>query len=169
MRSGRFIIGVIIILFGLNFLFNLDLMRILIAGLIIWVGFRMLTGEGRRNFGDWGQQTNSQDDEIDRVLVFSGMNKKFVSNSFKGATITAIFGGAEVDLSDVKTTDKELTLEFTAVFGGIRVKLPKTWSVSSDGVGILGGFENSTRQEGKTSTKVRVKGAAIFGGVELTS
>lgn len=167
MRSGRFIIGIIVILFGLNFLFNLDLIRILVAGLIIWIGIRMLTGDRRNNWGDWSEQSESQDDEIDRVLVFSGMNKKFVSDNFRGATITAIFGGGDIDLSEVKAANKELTLDFTAIFGGLRVKLPKNWSISSGGAGILGGFENSTKLSGKATTNVKVKGAAILGGVEL--
>jgi predicted membrane protein len=167
MKQSRIIIGVLIILIGLNFLFNLNLVRIIIAGFIIWLGLRVIMGSERRF--DYSEQTEAEEDKVDRVLVFSGINKKFISSNFQGTNIVAVFGGGEIDLSDVKTKEKEVILEFTAVFGGLKVILPKSWAVKSEGVGIIGGFDNKTKLSGKKTVDVKLKGAAILGGVEIVN
>jgi hypothetical protein len=55
-----------------------------------------------------------------------------------------------------------------AVFGGLKVRIPKNWKVKSEAVGIIGGFDNRTRNE-KADIVVHVKGVAMMGGVEITN
>lgn len=168
MSQTRLIFGVFIILIGLSVLIDLPVLKILFALFVVWLGMRVIVGrEG--GFIDFREKTEAHEDEIKRVLVFTGINKKFVSSDFKGGEIVAVFGGGDIDLSDVKTKQKELTLELTAVFGGLKVKLPSSWSIKSEGVGILGGYDNKTQLKGRKTVDATIKGAAIFGGVEIVS
>ena len=165
--NARIIVGVVIILLGLNFLFNLNLVRIIFAGIIIWLGVKVITGNTDKM--DFSEQTDAEEDFVKRVLVFSGINKKFLSDNFQGAEVVAVFGGGEIDLSEVKTKEKELSMDITAIFGGLKVRVPQTWAVKSEGVGIMGGFDNKTKVGTKKTTEVKLKGLGLLGGVEIVN
>jgi hypothetical protein len=58
----------------------------------------------------------------------------------------------------------------SAIFGGIEIKVPDNWQVTSDGTGIFGGFSDETAHppEGTPGLKrLIIKGEAVFGGVEV--
>jgi hypothetical protein len=67
--------------------------------------------------------------------------------------------------------EDEAVLELNAVFGGIEVKLPESWSVVMKGAGVFGAFQDSTVQPDPriypSPKRLIVKGGAVFGGVEL--
>lgn len=164
--TARYIVGAFIILIGLGFLFNFDVFRFIFPVIIILIGIAILTG--RHRSWDYSHVNSISEDNLKRVLVFSGINAKVESTNFSKGELVAVFGGGDLDLSAVKTKAKEVELDLVAVFGGLRVRIPAEWKVTSEGVGILGGFSVET---GKSSGNVLVhlKGAAILGGVEVTS
>jgi hypothetical protein len=163
---GRVIVGMVITLVGVGMLFNIDVFKYIVPVFIIMIGLRMLSGRSRT----WqfpAEETNHED-EINKVAVFSAINQKILSNDFKSGKVVAVFGGGEIDLSEVKTQDDRVELELVAVFGGLKVRIPKNWKVKSEAVGIIGGFDNRTRNE-KADIVVHVKGVAMMGGVEITN
>lgn len=165
MNKPRMFIGLIIILIGISALFDFPFFKILFAFLLMVIGFRIATGSGKR----WGFEKHgeSKDDEVKQVFIFSGVNQKVISNDFRKAEVVTIFGGADIDLSEVKTKKPSVPMEFVAIFGGIRVKIPSDWNVRSEGVGILGGFTNNTKGEISGKATAHIKGVAILGGVEI--
>jgi predicted membrane protein len=165
--SGRVIIGSLIILIGLGFLFDLNVFRFLIPALLIFFGLRIIFGQ-RSGFGSLNKSV-SKEDEIKRVMIFSGINQKSTAENFRKAELAAIFGGGDLDLSQVKTKTKTVELDLVAVFGGVKVRIPENWSVASEGVGILGGFDDKTSSVIKANVKCQIKGVAIFGGVEVVN
>lgn len=104
---------------------------------------------------------------LKRVLVFSGINAKLASDNFEGMELVCIFGGGELDLTEAATKKKDVDIELVAIFGGMKIRLPKGWNVKSEGTGIIGGFNDRTNPSGKSSTTVHLRGVAIFGGVEV--
>lgn len=166
MNNPRTIVGLIIMLAGVSALFEFPFFKILFACLLIYIGYRIITGAGR----DWSypRQTESKDDDLKQVFIFSGINKKILSSNFEKAEVVAVFGGGEVDLSGVKTDKKTIPMDFVAIFGGLKIILPKDWNVRSEGVGIVGGFTNKTTGVESGKVTAHVKGVAIFGGVEIT-
>jgi hypothetical protein len=163
--TGRLFIGLFLILIGLSALTGLSLFEYLFAFFFIYMGIRILSG--RNSWTDVQDKKTLSEDYLNDVLVFSAVNKTIKSDQFTGGKITMIFSGGEIDLSGVKT-EGEIEMECTAVFGGLKVIIPKTWKVSSEGVGILGGYDNKT-ESSKGDTVLKMKGAAIFGGIELVN
>ncbi len=164
---SRVFFGILIILFGLSFLFKFPFFNVLLAIVVIGLGIKVLGGRG--SGFDMGRRGETNEDFLKRVLIFSGINRKVVSDTFGGAEVVAIFGGGDIDLSEVKTEGKTLNLDLVAIFGGLKVRVPESWDVESEGMGFLGGFENNTSSPAKESVAVRVKGVAIFGGVEVVN
>jgi hypothetical protein len=52
--------------------------------------------------------------------------------------------------------------------GGVEITVPEGLTVQVDGIGIFGGFDQKAEGPGEPGAPVlRIKGAALFGGVEI--
>jgi hypothetical protein len=104
---------------------------------------------------------------LNEVAIFSPLEKEIISEHFAGGKVVMIFAGGEIDLRQVKTTAKEIDLEVVAIFGGARIVIPKEWSVNtSKNTAIFGGVSNGA-EKGTGDIVLNLKGAAIFGGLEI--
>jgi predicted membrane protein len=108
---------------------------------------------------------------VKESAVFSGGKRVINDQNFRRAKYDAVFGGFEIDLRRANMLEDEAVLELNAVFGGIEVKVPESWSVVVKGAGVFGAFQDSTLQPDPrifpTPKRLIVKGGAVFGGVEL--
>ena len=108
---------------------------------------------------------------LNEYAVFGGGKRKVNTMDFKGGRMDAVFGGFEVDLREAIMEGAIATLECNAVFGGIEVRIPVTWSAVVQGVGVFGAFQDETTQPNPgvipNPRRLIVKGAAVFGAVEV--
>ena len=169
MSMGRIIVGVILVLVGVSALTGFSFFNVAFAIILILIGIRILSG--RRHWPLEQQGTAaSQEDSINEVAIFSPINKTVKSENFRGGKVVMVFGGGQIDISQVKTSQSEVKMEIVAVFGGGKLIIPKGWRVNSQGAAVFGGFTShvSGAGEGSTATPtLNVKGAAVFGGVEV--
>ncbi len=165
MTTGRLIIGFFLLAIGISALTGFDIFHYIVPFIFIYFGIRLLTGRSWRHGEIKG--INVRQDSLNEVLIFSGSEKHLTSADFGGGKVAVIFAGTDIDLSAVKTKSKTVELEVVAVFGGAKVRVPKSWHVTTEGAGIMGGFENRTSGDKDTTCKLVAKGAAIFGGVEI--
>lgn len=93
MSQARIILGILIILLGISFFTDFPLFRIAIALFVIWIGIRILTGV---DIGEAKNQIETQEERINRVLIFSGINRKYTPKNFKGGEVVAVFGRVEI-------------------------------------------------------------------------
>lgn len=168
--TGRYIFAAILILLGLAALFDINFWRLIWPILLILLGIRILTRDHMHP--DMMHTEETYQNDVDESVVFSGIEKKVISDNFQGGKVTAVFGGGTLDLSKAKIPKgKTARLEVSAVFGGFKVIVPSTWLVSSSVVGVLGGFTNGTQipKEGKETGRLLLKGNAVFGGGEVVN
>lgn len=112
----------------------------------------------------------THENKLDYATVFSGANKKVVTNDFQGGKISSVFGGMTLDLRNAKIAKNgTVTLEASAVFGGLKIIVPKTWRVDGSLSGVFGGFTNSTVVPDKPEGTLNVKGSGVFGGGEIVN
>jgi hypothetical protein len=107
---------------------------------------------------------------LNDTVVFSGIKRNITTTDFQGGHITAIFGGADLNLRRASMVGDSAVLEVDAVFGGAEVKIPETWSVVMQGSGIFGGFTDETvqpRHDTPGLKKLYIRGSAVFGGVAV--
>ncbi|MGM8364821.1 LiaF transmembrane domain-containing protein [Virgibacillus sp. W0181] len=110
------------------------------------------------------------DRSIQSLSLFSGTEIKSQSQQFEGGNVTAIFGGAEIDLRDTAISSSGAALDLTALFGGIEIRVPENVRIEVTGMPIFGGWENKTRQtvdKDDNLPLLRIKCVAAFGGVEI--
>jgi len=106
-------------------------------------------------------------------IVFGGAERRVESQNFEGGKVEAVFGGMELDLSGAAITspDRRAILEVNAVFGGIEIRVPRTWRVEKKGSAVFGGFDDKTfpprPEPGVEPPTLVIRGAAVFGGIEV--
>jgi predicted membrane protein len=163
---GRLIAGIVIIIIGLSALTGFSLFQFLFAILLIVIGVKVITGSKYHHNWKWNTATTSDEDSLNEIAIFSPLCKKVSSDNFKGGSVTMIFAGGEIDISNVKTDAKSVDLEITAVFGGGKLIIPKNWTLVSKSTAIFGGINNETKK-GEGGIVLNLKGSAIFGGIEV--
>ncbi len=79
----------------------------------------------------------------------------------------ALLGGCELDFTQARF-GPETDVHCVSVMGGVEIKVPPGVRVESNGIGILGGFENTSDGGPRPGQPVlRVHGVALMGGVEI--
>jgi len=109
------------------------------------------------------------DDFVDVVNVFSGSKQHIYSKKFKGGEVVSIFGGCDLNLSQADFSNT-VVLEITAIFGGVKIIVPPTWTVKSDVTAIFGGLDDKRSVLSVTEEPrkiIIIKGLALFGGVDI--
>jgi predicted membrane protein len=121
--------------------------------------------------GDASDTSKINKDKIDDVSIFGGGTKIISSNNFQGGSITAIFGGSEINLINCQLAEGDNVLDVLCVFGGTTIILPKEWNVVINVTSVLGGFSNKAIRNPSIvldqSRTLHIKGLAMFGGGEV--
>ncbi len=113
----------------------------------------------------------SDEDFIDSVSFFGGLNKNVVSKDFKGADIVTIFGGTELNLIQAEF-ETSAVIDVSCVFGGVSLIIPSNWQVKSELVSVFGGIEDKRVMNPSEEVESKIlilKGNCIFGGIEIKS
>jgi predicted membrane protein len=114
----------------------------------------------------------NSDDFVSSSAFFSGITKKVVTKNFKGASISSVFGGNEVNLSQADFTGTA-NIDITCVFGGVTLIVPSNWKIKPDLTSAFGGIDDqrpSMISELNSDEKVVIlKGTCVFGGIEILS
>ncbi len=182
-RGGR-LFGSLLFLFGLYFLLKaqnviaFELSWPLILGVIlvyIALGtlFHFNGSQGRAhhthvhiNTGATGANVEFTEDP-EYTAIFSGVEARNVCKALKCVSASAIFGGVELDLTEAAPAG-DIVMDFTAVFGGVNVKLPRNIRVKVNSTPIFGGVDQHMPNSDDPSLPlVSINATAVFGGVDL--
>lgn len=109
-------------------------------------------------------------DIIDVVAVFGGNTQTVYSKNFKGGDISAVFGGADIIMTQADFVETA-SLEVTAVFGGVKLIVPHHWAIKSNVTAMFGSVEDkrSHLTPGEIQKTLILNGTAMFGGIEIKS
>lgn len=166
--------GVFFIVFGVFFLLaELDILeysawQYIWPALIILAGLWLLLRPAFR-YRPTDKFPEIKENDIDASAILSGMKRRIESQSFKGGHVTAVLGGMELDFTGAGLEAGKATIDATALFGGIDIKVPRDWKVVMDVAPILGGAEDKHRNVSDAEAKATlyIKGTAIFGGITV--
>ena len=143
---------------------------------LIGVGLMVLWNSlvARKAVGTWsGPYQGDPRTTVNGAAVFSGLERRINTQDFQGGSVTAIFGGIELDLTEANMQAEEATLEINCIFGGAEVRVPDSWVVAFRGAPVFGGVEDKTRlRHGGDAADPRRKvlnivGTVVFGGLEI--
>ena len=128
-----------------------------------WIVFRALRPHRP------SEDARSSNDRVRIFTFWSGQDLAVNSTRFEGGELTSIMGGYELDLRDADMPEgSEAILDVFALMGGGEIRVPEDWTVISDVLPIMGGIDVKARtRPGAPDKRLRVKGFAMMGGVEI--
>lgn len=110
------------------------------------------------------------DDEFDLVTIFDGVDFASTAPAFKRGTVLTWYGGGQIDLRGATLDPAGAELNIRALFGGVQIIVPESWSVEQRMVAFLGGVSDSREKiETLEGPVLRLSGWAAFGGIDVTS
>jgi hypothetical protein len=114
---------------------------------------------------------DSTDAQFRYSAICSHVERNITAKNFKSGSLSAIFGGFEIDLRNADIEGDEAVIYAEAFFGGGEIRIPETWHVVIEGNALFGAFMDETRQrppEGTAPAKrLVIRGTAVFGGVSI--
>ena len=111
--------------------------------------------------------------------VFGDTNVRISSQSFKGGTISTVFGDSVIDLSNAGLSDGEQMLKVSGVFGNTTITLPRDMAFSATVNTVFGDAQViEQKKEGLSSSisfqvpeyasatkKLRIHSSQVFGDI----
>ena len=150
---------------GLNAynIINISVWKLFWPVILILVGLAVVLGigSGRRQ----SKKRANDGDDSEKVAIFYGEESR-VKGDYTGGSLTAIFGGVELDLRQAKIKDGAV-IDVFALCGGISVSLPDDVIIQNEVRGILGGSEDKTAPKSSAKKTIYLKGECILGGLEI--
>lgn len=157
-------IGVVLLLFTTDLLEE-DAWDYIWPTLLVLLGVLiMVRWHGRTIVGADGN------DVIRSTAFFGGPKLSSTSRSFRGAWLTAIFGGITLDLRDAALADEGASINATVACGGIDVLVPKGWHISVRSTPIFGGLDDKTDHSEPLpadAPTLHIDALTILGGVDV--
>ena len=119
------------------------------------------------------------DNTLTVFAVMSGVNRKSTAARFRGGEITAVMGGAQLDLRLATIPPgEEATLDVFAIMGGFELFVPPSWTVATPLVPIMGAVEDKRLPAlpgsadglgGQAPPRLVLRGMILMGGIEIKS
>ncbi|GAA3233956.1 DUF1707 SHOCT-like domain-containing protein [Actinocorallia longicatena] len=102
------------------------------------------------------------------VAIFGGAERKGRWLAEPHTTITAAFGGVELDYRQAVLTRREVVVDVKCIFGGIDITVPPGVRVVTDVSAIFGACEDPKNDTVDPQAPViRITGFVLFGGVSF--
>jgi predicted membrane protein len=144
--------------------------------ILIAIGLVIISRRGKHG-GVGNKQMRNEDgsistDYLNDIAIFGGGALRVESQNFKGGTLTAIFGGRDLNLRTAQIAPEGCVIDVFTMFGGTKLVVPEDWQVKSDALSLFGGFTDKRHikpDEVKENKVLLLKGVVMFGGVEVKS
>jgi hypothetical protein len=112
-----------------------------------------------------GEDTSSS---LNAFAFWSGIERKVVTQDFRGGDVTAVMGGHDLDLRPARIASGPAVIDLFVWWGGVDIRVPQDWKVSCEALPIMAGIEDQTRPPaGEAKGHLILKGLVVMGGVEV--
>jgi predicted membrane protein len=120
----------------------------------------------------------ASDNMLNVFAALSGVKRVISATRFRGGEVTALMGGAQLDLRQATIPPgEEAALDFFLVMGGCEIFVPPTWTVTTPLVPIMGGIDDKRLAPlpggdsitGQAAPRLVLRGLIVMGGIEIKS
>lgn len=141
---------------------NISVWKIFWPVMLIAIGLMVGVGSGGRKRS---KKSPADVSGNEKIAIFYGEESR-VKDDYTGGSVTAIFGGVELDLRQAKIKDGTVIDVFTFC-GGVNINMPDDVIVKNEVHGILGGSEDKTVSKSSAKKTIYLRGECVLGGLEV--
>ena len=99
--------------------------------------------------------------------TFSGQDVNFDNQEFKGADLTAVFGGVKCNIKNA-IINQDVVINASGIFGGVEIYVPENCNVKIKSSSIFGGVtDKKNYKENPEGHIIYINATCMFGGVEI--
>lgn len=174
------LIGVVMLVSAQGLLDRHLVSKLLLPVVLVTVGVSILLGGRRRvttgtaqagmdggNAAGYAAAQDGRGGVPNYSGVFSGCDVHWPAEPFRGANITAVFGGVDLDLRDA-VFEGDVVVNATTIFGGADLQVPPHVRVKVTGTPVFGGVDNRADGPAAEGTPVLYLNAScVFGGIDI--
>lgn len=119
---------------------------------------------------DWPRRIGGPATSSGGFAFWGGFSRKGRWTVGRTFTAFAMWGGGEIDLREADFEERDVVIRCFAIMGGLQVKVPPNVHLHVNGIGVMGGFDEQTKDAdfgdpSPDAPRVRVTGFALMGGV----
>ena len=103
------------------------------------------------------------------VAIMSGIVRRGLWRIPRRLRVVAIMGGVDLDLREAELPPGVTEIRAFIFMGGLEVKVRPGVRLETDGVAIMGGFEDKTSRGSETGPTLTVRGTAIMGAIVVSN
>jgi len=131
------------------------LFLVFLGGYMVWRGFG-----GRRTV-----RSDDAHSTFSALAIMGGVARRSNTQQFRGADLTAVMGGCEIDLRQASIEPgTEAVIDVFALWGGIEIKVPPDWTVVTRAIPIMGGVEDKSHAPATADKRLVIRGLLLMGG-----
>ena len=150
---------------------NFDIIwKLALPGILIIIGLSIIfkdTVGGKVSDEIKKLNKNMPKGENEYCATFSGQDLRFDGEEFKGANLSAVFGGIKCDLRNA-IINQDVVINASGIFGGVDILVPSNVKVKIKSSSAFGGVSNkSNTVPSENSPTIYINGSGVFGGVEV--
>jgi hypothetical protein len=101
------------------------------------------------------------------LAFWSGIQRRIASASFSHAEFAAVMGGVDVDLRPSSTASGTAVIDVFVMMGGIVIRLPPDWTVSTQAVVVMGAIDDRSTGGQNAAHTLIIRGTVLMGGVDV--
>lgn len=160
------IIGITLLLCCQDFLSFELVGKLLLPVILVIIGLSMVFKDFfKREVSNEIKELNKSNKNFrEYCAAFSGQDINLENEEFKGANVSAIFGGIKLDLRNAIIKNNQV-INVNVIFGGVDILVPDNVKVITQSTSIFGGVDNNFNNEGKIV--LYINATAVFGGVDI--
>ena len=158
------LIGILLLLNQRGIVISDMMWKLLVPGIFIIIGLSMMCGS-LFSFDGRGKRKNYEGTNSCNA-IFSGRREVISDRVFSGTDINAIFGGVTLDLRNAVLTE-DVSIDATAIFGGVDILVPQQVNVKVHRVSVFGGTGNARRTKIEGAPTIYINTICMFGGVDI--
>ena len=109
-------------------------------------------------------------DEFAIAAYFGGVQRTCRAASLRHGSVSVVFGGVDLDLREAVLDPAGASLELSATWGGVDVKVPPAWRVLVEHRAVMGGVDarvTPPEELPDDAPTLRVEATARLGGVAI--
>lgn len=143
--------------------------KLLFPAILVAIGISMLFKDtlNRKISKEIKKLNENKTGTNEYCATFAGQDINFEGQEFKGADITAVFGGIKCDLRQAIINSDQL-INVSAIFGGVEIYVPTDVKVKIKSTPIFGGVSDKISHSNKEDAHtLYINATCVFGGVEI--